>query len=389
MYDLSDYAYDGFRADLEEVSGFAYEKTQLFASMVQEDYDGILFVPCCSKFLLTGPEGYGKSYLANCFSQTLKDAGYSLYRIDCEDIMEEESPENIWKELFDGIMEKTDPDAYDNEKVFLYLENLDVLKDNKKCTKVVASFLKKLSDLDRICIVVSISETGMDIPMPILKQFVVLELDIPDEDSRREFFEKVLGFSVTNPDDPDETIEFSPLDFSVGTEEEAINGFNQLSVLAGFCAEKTEGLSFGQLDLIVNQLVKKAKARLINGTSGNAEFIFSCIQQNNGYIVTEEEFDDIIDRVKQAGKLLEQKETKVESTNSAIMPTQIICAGATPGMQGLQQIGSQGNWMMGGFGGNVTQSQEAYEQFLEAGSGDNPKVSAILELYKAKSKSRE
>ena len=254
---LDDFKYEGFDENLDNVAGREYEKAQLLASMTDQAYDELLYMPNCSKFLLTGPTGYGKSYLAKCYAQSLKENQYELYHIDCESIMEEEDPDQIWQDIFREVLEKTHPEGDYEQKMYLYLENIDVLKDNKKCTKLVAASLKALSDADCRCIVLCTDIDGTSIPTVILRQFTIMELGLPDEDERREYFQSLLGFEIENPYDGEDARTFYPLSVSADHNQQG----EDIDLIASYCAEETKDLSFAQLELVLNQVNRKLKAK--------------------------------------------------------------------------------------------------------------------------------
>ena len=386
---LDDFEYEGFDENLDAVSGREYEKAQFLASVAEQAYDELLYMPNCSKFLLIGPTGYGKSYLAKCYAQTLKEKDYKLYYIDCEDIMDEDEPESIWKEIFRDVLEKTHPEGDYEEKMYLYLEHLDLLKDNKKCTKLFAASIKALAEADCRCIIVSTDIDGTSIPASILRQFTIMELGLPDEEERRAYFQSVLGFEIENPYDEEDTRTFYPLDVSAdATKQDEDDSEEEIDLIATYCAEETKDLSFGQLEQVLHQVNRTLKARLQEITDGDASAVFSHIKSGKKhYVVTEEEFHAIITKVKKSGNVLRQSEGKLNSvannfvangTNTVVSQPQIVYAAPPMMMQGMPMGNGYG---MPGYGmaQNVVNPQE---QLLESvANSDDPEVSAVRDAF--------
>lgn len=382
---LDDFEYEGFDETLNDASGREYEKAQLLASVSDQAYDELLYMPNCSKFLLIGPTGYGKSYLAKCYAQTLKEKEYKLYHIDCEDIMEEEEPDQCWKEIFRDILEKTHPEGDYEQKMYLYMENLDLLKDNKKCTKLVASSLKALSDADCRCIILATDIDGTAIPSSVLRQFTIMELGVPDEDERRAYFQSLLGFEIENPYDEEDTRTFYPLSVSADHVQQSDDEeeMDEIDLLAMYCAEETKDLSFGQLEQVLNQVNRKFKARLQDITDGDAKAVFSHVKSGKKhYVVTEDEFRAIIAKVRKSGNVLRQAEGKENSSgnvvNTVASQPQIVYAAPPMMMQGMPMAGAYGMQAYG-MQPNMVNPQE--QLLNNATDSDNPEVSAVRDAF--------
>jgi len=381
---LDDFEYEGFDESLENVSGREYEKAQFLASAVEQEYDELLYMSNCSKFLLTGPTGYGKSYLAKCYAQTLKEKDYKLYHIDCEDIMDEEEPESVWKEIFRDVLEKTHPEGDYEQKMYLYLEHLDSLKDNKKCIKLIASSLKALSDADCRCIILSTDIDGTSIPTAILRHFTIMELGVPNEDERRAYFQSLLGFEIENPYDEEDTRTFYPLSVSADhTQESDDEPMEESDLLATYCAEETKDLSFGQLEQVLNQVNRKFKARLQEITDGDASAVFSHVKSGKKhYVVTEDEFRTIIAKVRKMGNVLRQAEGKLNSVdnraNMVVSQPQIAYAAPPMIVQGMPMANAYGVPAYG-VQSNIVNSQE--QLLNNAVESDNPEVSAVRDAF--------
>jgi len=381
---LDDFEYEGFDESLENVSGREYEKAQFLASAVEQEYDELLYMSNCSKFLLTGPTGYGKSYLAKCYAQTLKEKDYKLYHIDCEDIMDEEEPESVWKEIFRDVLEKTHPEGDYEQKMYLYLEHLDSLKDNKKCIKLIASSLKALSDADCRCIILSTDIDGTSIPTAILRHFTIMELGVPNEDERRAYFQSLLGFEIENPYDEEDTRTFYPLSVSADhTQESDDEPMEESDLLATYCAEETKDLSFGQLEQVLNQVNRKFKARLQEITDGDASAVFSHVKSGKKhYVVTEDEFRTIITKVRKMGNVLRQAEGKLNSVdnraNMVVSQPQIAYAAPPMIVQGMPMANAYGVPAYG-VQSNIVNSQE--QLLNNAVESDNPEVSAVRDAF--------
>ncbi len=382
-FDLEDFEFEEFEENLEDAAGRSYEKSQFMAALVEENFDGIIGMANCSNFFLTGPAGSGKSYLAKCFAQTAKENDYDVYQIDCEDIMEEDDADKGWKGIFEKVLEKTDPEGDYDKKMFLYLENLDAVKDDRKSVRVIASSLKKINNVDCKCIIVSTDLTGTSIPTAILKQFAIIELDKPDEEARIEFFKSVLKITL---EDEEKNIIFYPL--ATGTEETQKNApqYDELSVLALYCAEKTEGLTFGQLQIVFNQLNRQLKTTLQRITDGDAGAIKAHVTNpQKAYLVTEEEFLEIIAKVRKGAKVLEQAENVEKSGGntgavSVVSQPQVVYAQPMV-MPGMPMAG--GYPMPGGYPmGTPTNGEDAKLEFVKQVADDeNPMVKDLDRVY--------
>ncbi len=380
MYsDLDDFKLEDFDETLEDASGRAYEKSQFMAALVDEDFDGVIGMANCSNFFLTGPAGSGKSYLIRCFAQTAKEEDYEAYHIDCEDIMAEDDPGEVWKDIFADVIRKADVDGEYDQKIFLYLENLDAVKENRKSVRVISSALKEIFRMDCKCIIVSAGITGASVPTSILKQFSIMELDKPDEDARRDYFKSLLKIELEDSEDDDEEAEaivFYPLALGADENKETEEDYDELSLIALYCAEKTDGLTFGQLQIVFNQLNRKLKTTLQRITDKDADSIKAHVKNGKGYVVTEEEFLEIIANIRKGAKVLEQAERFEQGGgNSSVVSQPQVVYTQPMMMPNMQPMG--GYPMPGGYG-TPGKPEDARIDFLEkVANDDNPEVSAL------------
>lgn len=379
IYGLEGFKYEGFDENLDDVSGYSYVIAQFQAAVVDEPYDELLSLPNCSRFLLMAPAGYGKSYLAKCFSCTAQENGYQLYHIDCEEIMEEDDPDQLFREIFRDVLELSHPEGSEEGKVYLYMEHMEALSENRKCIKIVSRALEAVAAADCRCIVVLTALDAAQVPIAILRQFTVLELGLPDEDERREYFESLLGYEVKERDG-ESSIVFYPLNVmtedlsgEVSEEERA----NECALLALYCAEKTDGLSFGQLEEVLLLLGRKLKRRLQEITDGDPDNTLAQIKMGKEYIIPEEEFLEIISKVKKTGALLLQAQKAGRSvTNGAAVvgQPQIVYAQAPMMMPGMMPG-------MSGYG-TVQSADDARMQLLDdAADSDNPEIEKVLGAF--------
>ncbi len=382
---LEDFELADFDENIDDASGRAYEKSQFMAALVNEDFDGIIGMANCSNFFLTGPAGSGKSYLARCFAQTAKEEDYEVYHIDCEDIMTEEDPGEVWKEIFADVIRKSDVDGDYDQKIFLYLENLDAVKENRKSVRVISAALKEIANVDCKCIIVSTDITGSSVPTTILKQFSIIELDKPDEDARKDYFKSLLKIKWENPDNEKEVIVFYPLALGAEEKKEDDKDYDELSVLALYCAEKTEGLTFGQLQIVLNQLNRQLKRTLQRITDNDVSAIGAHVKYGKGYVVTEEEFLEIVAKIRNGAKVLEQAERFEQGRGNipAMAQPQVVYAQpmmmSNMQMSNMQMVG--GYPMAGGYGTPAT-PDDARINFLKQVADDaNPEVAALQTAF--------
>lgn len=327
-YSLEDFECEEFAENLEDVVGRTYEKVQLMAAVPDDEdfyFNQLLQLTNYSMYLFSAPTGYGKSYLAECFAQTMLENDYQVYQIDCEEFMEEEAPESIWKSLLEECVKKSDPEGFEEQKVCLYLQNLSAVESDKKCTRAIAKGLKKISNCNCRCIVLATDNDFSKIPSLILKQFVVLELGLPDEEERTKFFEKFMEFYITDPM-TEEDVPFYLVSAKAEEDDE-----EDLERLAMYCAEKTEGLSFGQLMSVMEQVLKAFKMRLKIATDNDFSNTFAQLSAGTGCCVEEAEFLAIIAKVKKIGDVLKQSEAGEKSAGDqgivvapVINPPQVV-----------------------------------------------------------------
>lgn len=359
--------------EFEVVCGRDYEKKLLRAAIFNNDYNELLLINDFSMFLVTAPQGYGKSYLAKCYARELTSNGYRVHEIDCEEIMEDENSDTLLKRLFDEVIERTDPDGESEEKIYLCLKNFRMVSEEKKYEKIVLEAFKKIDALNCKCIILATDEDVTSISKNILTVMDIIELGLPDQSERREFFASYLGVDVENPLNDEEIETIYPINISAQETEH-----DERDNLAQYCAEHTEGLSFGQLKKVNQILEKILKSKLVEMTNGMSDdALWSQISMGKNYCIDEEAFDEIVSKVRRVGALMSHKENCFgdNPVNNVSQP-QIIYA-MPPGIQG-GMVG-YGDMIQGN--GNFVTQQKAREKMLENATGENPDVNTLNAAY--------
>lgn len=360
----------------EDMCGREYEKELLLSSVFENDFNELLYITNFSFYLASAPKGYGKAYLAMCYAQTLKENGYHVHRINFAEIMKDEGNDALLKTLFNELIERTDPDGESSEKIYIYFENFKLIFEEEKYETIVLEALKKISDLDCKCIIYTTTEDITIISTNFLTMMDIMELDLPDESARREFFEKFLRVNVINPSNDEEVKEIYPINISA---QETESEHKELDILSIYCAKETEGLSFGQLEKIRIILMKVLKTKLMRLTNGMCDdALWSHVTMGKMYCIDEEGFEEIVYKVRKSGETMRYTENAsgVSSVNAS--QPQIVYA-MPPGMPGgMMNYGSMMGYgdMMQGNGAFVAQ-QKAREKMLEDAAGDNPEVATL------------
>ncbi len=406
-YTLEDFQLEESNLNLNYVYGRQKEKELLLSALGDESFDSLLYLASCSMYLLTGPSGVGKAHLAYCFARDLQlNAGFYVYQIDCEDIMDEEKPELIWEVLLDALIARSDPEGEEGENLCLYLENLRAVKEQHKSVKIITKKLKALKTRKCRCIILATDTTGDEIPTSILKQFTIMELENPNEDERTNVFQQNLSFEVSGFDVETEeeiSLMFFPIDISAdknGGDTSAAGMKGELQRIAMYCAENTEGFSFAQLEQVIVLLSKRLKMNLKTVTDNDAEVIIDHIKQGQktnekSYIVEEEDFLSIIAQVRKAGEILKRADESEHNKNKEGSGTVVVNqTQSSMDMKMLEKMFSAlaANMNVGGGGRSAavsaptaqsgfTEEDEARQRLLEAADGKNPEVKAVVAAY--------
>lgn len=366
---------------LEDMCGREYEKWLLQSAISETDFNNLLSINNYSIFLVTAPYGYGKNYLAECYAQTLIQNGYKIHQIDCEAFMKEENPDMLLENILAELAEKTAPNNPYKKKMYLYMKKFGCMAKDEKCEKILMNFFMQLDEYDCNCIFLAAEEDVSSISVPILRNMEIVELGVPDLSERREFFADYFGVNVVNPLNEEEEVTIYPLNISAKEKEDGKIDIDD-DVITLYCAEGTEGLSFGQLAKVIKILSKILKTKLIEATNGDyEEGLYSVVTQSKKYCIEEEEFAMVVSKVKKSGTFTSGRthsvQGAVQQVSPVIAPPQIVYA-MPPGMPAGQMTYSN---YSGSNPGALNVSSKVREQLLNDATSANPSVKSVNEAF--------
>lgn len=273
---------------LDDVLGREQEKKELHAAMPSADLDEILIISNFSAILFCGGHGCGKSYLIRCFAGTLMQNGFCLYETDCAEILRKEDAGRVWSHIFEEILVRTNPEGEFRERIFLKLTHLDAVSENSEAAGLLADYLERLSEEDCMCIIAAECDLCEDISIKLLDQMMIMDLELPCHEDRRAYFERYFTVEIDNPENANEILTFTPLNFSMDT-------------FAHFCAEKTDLLNYFDMERVIQQCKRIWKAKLADIVLQEDE-IYAQLMNPKGIRVDEDEFLDVVKRVKKFSK---------------------------------------------------------------------------------------
>ena len=323
-FDILEYKQPTWLQKLDDLSGFRYEKSLMKAICQYSDLDGYFYIPCSKVFLISGPEGYGKHTLAKAFSNELCQNGYEFFLIDGELLMEEEDVVEIIRALFEDIIRSTIPDEETEfyRGYYILFDHFDALCGEKEICDLFARFFEMIdfdvTDYDCKCIMSCIAEDMNDIPIKVRKYMNIFELELPDEEDRKEFFGKEF-LVYKDPDNLQE--EMIPV--------EADYPANSL-------AEITDHFTYGELRKLVLQGKLYYKAKV-----GTMFVDLMKPYKENGKFLTMDEVKVIVSHIRRGKRKPVPKDNNMQSHGTQMPP--IIINGVT-GAVGNQSVAGMGTY---------------------------------------------
>lgn len=366
---------------LDEICGREYEKWILQAGITEKDFNDLLSINNYSIFLLTAPYGYGKTYLAECYAQTLVQNGYKIHQIDCEAFMKEDAPDALLENVLAELAEKTAPNNPHKKKMYVHMKKFSCLAEDEKCEKVLLNFFRQLDMYDCNCIFLATEENVSSIPVSVLRSMEIIELGLPDLSERRTFFADYFGVRVFNPLNEDEYVDIYPLNISAKEKE---NGKIDIDddVITLYCAEETDGLSFGELTQVIKLLSKILKTKLIEATNGDYEDgLYSVVTHSKKYCIEETEFKMVVSKVKKNGAFTcgraNLAQSAMQQTAPVMTQPQIVYA-MPPGMSAYQAADSK---QTSSTPSVLSTNFQIREQLLADATSENASVKSVNDAY--------
>lgn len=357
-FDILEYKQPGWLQALDSLSGFRYEKSLMKAICQHEDLDRFFYIPCPKVFLISGPDGYGKHTLAKAFANELSQFGYEFFLFDGELLMKEGDTGETLRALFEEIIRSTIPDEETGicHGYYILFDHFDVLCKEKEICDLLSHFFDLIdfddTDYDCNCIFSCIANDMTDIPVKVRKYMNIFELELPDEEDRKEYFRK--EFLVYK--DP-------------GRLKEAmipVNAdFPDLSL-----AKITQDFTYGELRKVVLQGKLYYKTKIGN--------LFPDIVEpyrENGEFLTMDEMEVIVSHIRRGKRKPVQKDNNVPSYAAQIPQIVINGLAGAVGNQG----GNQGMTTMRSYQANP--SQEEQKDFVDLQLFDSINEDEEYEYY--------
>lgn len=304
---IENYQTEIYNKTFAELSGFTYEKKILISLHVDEDMDDLLFIPNTKIFLFSAPEGYGKHTLAAALGGHLKNDGYKYFFVDCEDVVEEEKEKIVLQGIFSDVFRYTSGseneagEVIGNHKFYIVFDNFDVICQNKDACKLLRksfeAMVSEFSDYDCTCTIVGITANSGDIPAKIRKYMNVLELGLPDEEGRKEFFKKEFTFEIEESKE-----KFVP--YASETPEAAL-------------AALTEGLSFGELQRMT-LFAKLYYRRKVEENGADFELYMESGIKEKNYFLDEDDVKYIVKSIRKGRPVITNSGQAVSAASQVV-----------------------------------------------------------------------
>lgn len=323
---LEDYRKETPEYTLEDLYGLEYEKTILRALNPFQEMDEMLVLPYTRLFLFFGPDGYGKHTLAEAYAGELSGLGYEYFAIDGEELLEEENAAGILRALFCELFRVTSakelsdgvPDI-EQRRCYLVIDHLDALCADKEVSAILARMLKLLDSDDveyatKSVVICGISSELSDIPNKIRAHMNGLELQLPKQEQRMEYFADELTFEV---EDEENDAEYSYIPVEAGVPEV-------------YLAEKTAGFSYGELRKLVMLIKMYYKQAMYQECEGNFRRVVKNVKASKT-LVTQELIETMVERLKKE----KSEAAKVSNLQNTGQAPQVIFVGG----EGIAQNG--------------------------------------------------
>lgn len=298
MLQMDDYKKLPGELSLDDLYGLSYEKMILRALYPFEGMDEVLLLPNTRLLLFAGPDGYGKHTLAHAFAGELSALDYEFFVVDGELLAEEENAADVLGELFGQMLMATNPmdrngNLIEHRKCYLVLEHLDKLCEDKKACIILARMFALLNadDPDYYFNDLVIAGTAVnlgDIPDSIRMHMQILELQLPEEKERREYFLDALTLEI---EEEGKTYSFMPI----------VAGVPEI-----YLGELTKGFTYADMRKVV-MLIKMCFKQTIS-TQYNGDFAKAAkdIKSAKNFL-NQDYVEMIIDRIKNEKKAAQKK----------------------------------------------------------------------------------